>query len=345
MVGTVAFIFGVALPAANLPLFIPARAVALLSPYAHNPLGFSVVGGLLAYIWMAGLATILFAYFAAAGSLITRFRSASRDESTQLKWFAYAGILIAATVLYAVAAWNFFGQPFGYGLIPFAVALVTLPVAIGIAILRYRLYDIDLIINRTLVYGGMTAIVAAAYTASITLFQRMFISVSGQKSDAAYVLVAFVVVVGFSPLKDWLQRRVNRRMGTTNPTQALDQFRSRVDAVVSVLDVERIACGLLDEVIQAFDVRGGALFLQPGLHPSPTYSRGRLNGEAGIEIPLRHQGRQLGRLVLGTRRGGIAYAKQDLDALQRSADSVGEALALSAQLGLGGLAIQTEKEE
>lgn len=334
VLGTVPFILGVALPAVNLPLFISARAVALLAPYAHNPIGISVGDGPLAYLWMAGLATILFAYIAAAGSLITRFRSATSDESTQLKWFAYAGTLIAATVVYAVAAWNFFGQSFGYALIPFVMALVTLPLAIGIAILRYRLYDIDLIINRTLVYGGMTAIVAAAYTASITLFQRLFISVSGQKSDAAYVLVAFVVVVGFSPLKDWLQRLVNRRMGTTKPTQALDQFRSRVDAVVSVLDVERIACGLLDQVIDAFDVRGGALFLQPGLDSGPIYSRGRLDGDAGIEIPLRYRGRQLGRLVLSARRGGIAYTRQDLDAVQRSADSVGEAMALSGQLGL-----------
>jgi hypothetical protein len=109
--------------------------------------------------------------------------------------------------------------------------------------------------------------------------------------------------------------------------------------------VERIASRLLDEVIGAFNARGGALYLQTGSGASPTYSHGRMNGEAVIDVHLRHQGQPLGRLVLGSRRGDIAYSTSDREALQRSADSVGEALALAAQLGLRPLAtFNTAKE-
>jgi len=179
----------------------------------------------------------------------------------------------------------------------------------------------------------MTAIVAAAYTASITLFQRLFISVSGQKSDAAYVLTAFAIVVGFSPVKDWLQHRVDDRVGGSDTRSALDGFTSRVDAVVSVLDVERIAQALLYEALTAFKADGGAVYLHSGGDSQPVCSRGRLNGEASLEVALRFEGQRLGRLVLGSRHGDVPYSERDRTVLQRSADSAGEALALAAHLG------------
>ncbi len=347
--GTAALIVSVALASADvLRRFLPlsqTQAAGLLLPLVQNPLGTSLPAGLLGQVRIVGLAVIVLGYVSSAASLVARFRRARGDERLQLKWVAYSGVLIAVAAVYAAVAWIFLGWAPGDALLPLDFAVFSLPLAIGIAILRYRLYDIDLIINRTLVYGGMTAILAAAYTAGVQLFQRLFVSESGQKSDAAYVLTAFVVVVGFSPLKDWLQHQVDRRLGGSNPTRALDQFSSRVDAVVSVLDVDRIACGLLDEAVSAFNVRGGALYLQSGTSASPTYSLGDLNGEGVIEVALRHEGRQFGRLVLGSRRGGVAYTVQDRDALQRSADSVGEALALAEHLGLRPLPnSRTEKE-
>ena len=80
----------------------------------------------------------------------------------------------------------------------------------------------------------------------------------------------------------------------------------------------------------AFDARGASLYLKPA--SNPVYSRGQVNG-AGVEVQLVHEGRQLGRLVLGSRRSGVSYSTHDRDALQRSADSVSEALALAEHLG------------
>src|SRR5262249_62274183 len=133
----------------------------------------------------------------------------------------------------------------------------------------------------------MTAIPAAAVSARIPLLQRAFVATTGQKSDAAYVLTAFGLVVAFSPMKDWLQRKVDARVGKVSARAALDQFRSDVDAVVSVMDVQRVACRFLDRAVLAFDARGAALYLDS--HEA-VYTWGRLNGDPCIEVPLRHDG-------------------------------------------------------
>lgn len=326
--GTLAFASSVAFGPAPITL-VPPPVLALLSPYANNPVGVEIPNEVGAYVWMSGLGIIVLAYVLSAGALFSRFRSATHEDGIKLKWFAYAGALIAVAIVYSGIAWDRSGDLLT-ALIPFEVSLWTLPVAIGIAILRYRLFDIDLIINRTIVYVSLTAILAAGYTAGITLLQRLFISWSGQKSDAAYVLTAFGIVVGFSPLKDWLQRQVDRRVGRVRAAAALNQFSAGVDAVVSVMDVHRIACRFVDAAMIAFDAGGAAVYLQS---EQPIYNRGRLNGDACLEVPIRHGSRQLGRLVLAERRGHIQYAERDRQALQKSADSVGEAVALAAHYG------------
>jgi hypothetical protein len=83
---------------------------------------------------------------------------------------------------------------------------------VGIAILRYRLYDIDLIISRTLVYVLLTAILAGVSTAAVAFFQRMFVAVSGENSDLAIVMTLFVLATVFTPIKNTLQGAVDRRI-------------------------------------------------------------------------------------------------------------------------------------
>ena len=330
--GTASWIFSIAFAPINLPL-APPRVDAALAPFDRNPFALPL-SDVLPYLWMGGLATIVLAYAAAGGALVARFRGATHDDAIRLKWFAYAGTLVALTAIYAGVAWDL-GVDLGTALVPFELSVVTLPLAIGIAILRYRLFDIDLIINRTLVYLALTAILGALYTAVITFLNRYFISATGQKSDAAYVLTAFAVVAAFGPLKDWLQRHVDKRLGGATASAALDRFAAEVDTVVAVLDVQRIACMLVDTAVTAFAARSAAVYLQANREADAVYSRGHMNGGPVIEVPLRHEGRPVGRLVLGTRRGDSAYSRRDREALQRSADAVGEALGLATRHGHG----------
>lgn len=331
---------GVALAPADLVvrfLLLPHGWLGRVALLIDSPFAAAVPTALPVVLIFAGLASIFLAYLLALASVIDRFRHATGDESAQLKWFVYSGVLIALAVLYGTFTSVTGGAQSDLAQVAIHAAFFALPFAIAIAVLRYHLYDIDLIINRTLVYGSLTAILGAVYAAVVTLLNRLFISISGSKSDAAYVVTAFVVVIASSPIKDWLQRQVDRRIAHRSPSSVLAEFRADVDSVVSVIDVHRVARRLLDEAFTAFDARGAALYLESD-GSSALYSRGRTDGDAVLEIPLRHDGRALGRLVMGSRRGDIAYTQSDRDALQRSADSVGEALALAVHLGHGPLA-------
>lgn len=335
--GTVCFAVGVAFAPREINtrfLQVPSAVHQALDASAWgNPVAAALPAGASELIIAAGLALMLLGYLISVLSVIDRFHHARDEKRLQLKWFAYAGVAVivaeAGGAVDLVTGWDL-GANFH---IAIDLAAFALPVAIAIAILHYRLYDIDLLINRTLVYGGMTAILAATYTAGITLLQRLFMALTGQKSDAAYVLTAFVIVVGFTPVKNWLQARVDRRTAKQSPSAVLNEFSSEVEAVVSVIDAHRVARRLLDRAVTAFGARGAALFLGSTGGSSPLYSRGSINADSCIEVPLRYEGRDLGRLLLGSRPGGVMYTKHDREMLQRSADAVADALVLADRLG------------
>ena len=164
----------------------------------ENPFGVSggaqdVVGALGAL----GVLLTAFCWVAAGLSWVYRWERADGRERQQLKWFAYAFFLIVVSVI----------QP--WYLTPPALAL--LPIAAGIAILRYRLYDIDVVINRTLVYGSLTATLVALYFGSIVLFQTVFVGLTGQKSTFAVVASTLVIAAVFNPLRGRIQSFIDRR--------------------------------------------------------------------------------------------------------------------------------------
>jgi len=331
--GTALFAIGIALGTqATLAGFmpIPGPIAVREEPSIAVPFGATISGWLLVAIQGSGLTLIVIGFVSAAAAVVARFRTAEGDERLQLKWFAYAGAIVAAAFLYGAVAWNFFGQPLYLALTPLEVATLGIPLAVAIAILRYRLYDIDLIINRSLVYVSLTAILTALYTAVITLLQRVFISASGQPSNATYVLTAFVVVVAFSPIKDWLQRQVDRRVPRTTPSAVLERFRSQVDAVVLALDVRQVAFRLVDRAVLAFDAVGAELYLDSSPGPGPVYRRGGGEGDRGLVVALMNDRRPVGRLVMANRRGSMTYSDRDRRELESSADLVAHVLVLAA---------------
>ena len=159
---------------------------------------------------------------AAIGSLAFRYRRARTAERAQLKWLVYAGALIVAAVLAELvteriigpgAAANNLQNALGSG----AVALV--PVAIGVAVLRYRLYDIDRVISRTLAYAIVTGLLAGIY-AGLVLLATQVLRFSSPVAVAAATLTAAAL---FSPVRRRVQRRVDRRFN-----------RARYDAETTV---------------------------------------------------------------------------------------------------------------
>lgn len=201
---------------------------------------------------LIGFSLFVAATAAAGASLVWRYRRADQIQRQQIKWVAYA-----FTLLVPAAAIGFVGGTIG-AVIELA-ALVVVLIAIAIAVLRYRLYEIDTIINRTLVYGALSAILAGVYTASIALTQRVFTQFTGDRSDAAIVLTTLIVVSLFTPVKSRLQSIVDARLKTSRPgpgvvpAAALDVLvrldQLRASGVISAAEFETAKQSLLDRAV------------------------------------------------------------------------------------------------
>ncbi len=270
---------------------------------------------------------------------VYRYRRVSNSvERQQTKWVVFGlavglggfiGALIFGNVLFpSLAQASGPSQMVGNTLI--SGFLLLIPLSIGLAILRSRLWEIDLLINRTLVYVPLTGILAGLFAASITLSQRLFIALTGQQSDAATVLTTLIVVAAFDPIKTGLQHLVDRRFKEApDPSKKLNAFGEQVQSVVQVIDARQVTRRLLDEAILAFDATGGAVYLQDGEHERLLHRSGEWNGEASIHVSLENNGVRLGLLSLGPRRSGSEYLPEDRAALQLAADRVAQAVALA----------------
>jgi hypothetical protein len=153
---------------------------------------------------------------AAASSVFMRLRRAIGVERQQIKWFAYAA---AATVIGLVLAYvipEVIDVPLWFERIGYAILLSlipTIPISIGIAILKYRLYEIDILINRTLVYSSLTLMLALVYFGVVTATQALFQTLTGHEQLPQLVVVASTLVIAalFTPLRRRIQSFIDRR--------------------------------------------------------------------------------------------------------------------------------------
>src|SRR3954451_13673398 len=192
-----------------------------------------------------GLSLMVAGVLAATISMVVRYRRSADVQRAQMRWIAVAVVLFAGAGLPFVIVRYGLDLPYSSGHILMALALVAgcfLPVAAAIAILRHRLYDIDLILNRALVYIPLTALLAGMYTAGVTLFQRAFVAVTGDKSDSAIVITTLVMAALFTPIKNSLQAFVDRRfkpVGAAN-TGPMEDVALTMEQRVALLE-QRIA--------------------------------------------------------------------------------------------------------
>ncbi|HET8785828.1 MAG TPA: hypothetical protein VFM38_09350, partial [Candidatus Limnocylindrales bacterium] len=179
-------------------------------PGIWNPLGVpSDLGPAVRLLNNAANLSELLALLLASISLIVRYRRADRIVAAQIRWLAAVAVLLVLVFsLSLIPADEAIGDlVFGLAL----CLLASVPIAIGIAIKRYRLYEIDRLINRALVYGSLTAILAGVFTAGVGLAQRMFVAVTHETSDAAVVGATLVVATLYAPLRKRLEAIVDRR--------------------------------------------------------------------------------------------------------------------------------------
>ena len=169
----------------------------------------------------------------AALSLVFRYRSAGGLERQQIKWFAYAAAIFAVFPTLDLLWPGGLPENALFQTISESGAILGLYVAIGVAISRHRLYDIDVIINRTLVYGPLTATLVTLYFGGIVLLQRVFVALTGERSTLAVVASTLLIAALFSPLRRRIQAFIDRRF-----------YRRKYDAAKTL---EAYARGLREE--------------------------------------------------------------------------------------------------
>jgi hypothetical protein len=175
----------------------------------RNPLGIEGVPSVVRVVEL-----LIFALGIMAGaSLFARLRNATWVERQQIKWFAYAITVTASGAILTYSVGEAVSVPWvrTMGFVLVMVGLVGIPTSVGIAIFRYRLYGIDHIINRTLVYGSLTATLVALYVGGIVLLQRVFVVLTGEKSTLAVVASTLVIAALFNPLRRRIQSFIDRR--------------------------------------------------------------------------------------------------------------------------------------
>lgn len=226
----------------------------------HNPMGiagaddlFNVLTALLPLVLFATIIPCIVA-------VVLRFRRARGDERQQLKWFAY-GMTLSILMLIVILILVFFSTANGAPGAFFYLAVVCIPISAAIAMLRYRLYDIDVLINRTLIYGMLTAVLALAYVISILILQYL-LSGFTKGSQLPIVGSTLVIAVLFQPLRGRIQGIIDRRFYRSkyDAARTLAAFSARLRSEVDLQQLSEHLLAVVQETMQPTHV---SLWLNP----------------------------------------------------------------------------------
>jgi hypothetical protein len=206
-------------------------------------------------LFVAGLGAVI--------SLFFRFRRARGDERQQIKWFASAAAL---TLIWIIV----FGQSALRGLpgaivaLSFLLVLPSIPIATGIAILRYRLYDIDVLINRTLVYGSLTMMLALIYFGGVATTRAIFGALTGQEQQPQLAVVVSTLAIAalFMPLRRRIQSFIDRRFYRRkyDARKTLEAFSAKLR---DETDLDRLGVDLVGVVKETMQPSQISLWLHP----------------------------------------------------------------------------------
>jgi hypothetical protein len=203
---------------------------------------------------------------------VLRYRRSGGEERQQIKWIAFAASVVV--VLYAIAmiasfvfpaeSWTTAGSVWWLNLLTYAVlsSFTLVPIAVGIAVLKSRLYEIDIIINRALVYVSLTVMLVALYLGGIVLLQRVFVAFTGQRSTLAVVASTLLIAALFNPLRRRIQSFIDRRFYRRkyDARKTLDAFSTKLrnDSDLDALSDDLV--GVVRETMQPAHV---SLWLRP----------------------------------------------------------------------------------
>jgi len=235
----------------------------LAPDYHGNPLAVPALARVLVVPAVAGVVIVLVSLLVGAGSLVVRFRRAGGVERQQLRWLAYAAALAAGLLLVALFA-GFVLTKDDVVFASLAVGVALLPLATGAAILRYRLYDLDRIISRTVAYGLLTVLLGGTYAGVVLGLGQLL----GRRSSLAVAAATLVVAAAFQPARRRIQELVDRRFNRRryDAAQTIQAFSARLRQQV---DLDSLTGELLGVVEQTMQPTSVSLWLRPSVSASP----------------------------------------------------------------------------
>jgi signal transduction histidine kinase len=327
---------------AFIPLWIAGYALIPQSagPYLRNlpnPYAVASADRLFEALQALALGCGLYAVAAGAVSVTLRWHRAGRMERQQLKWFlAVLPVVAGSLVVYEVNS----------GPVSLTVTLVAstlLPVAIGVAVLCYRLYEIDILLNRAVLYGFLTAMVAVVYLAVVGVARWLF---GVDRSLALQVLATVLAAAALWPLRDRVQRRVDRLFYGDRgaPYEALARLGRRLEEAA---DTESALDSVVKTIADSLRLPYAAIELRLGDRWRPVAAFGAPPSRTA-EFPLISQRETIGRLLVGTRGPGEQLSPDDrrlLADLARQAGPATHAMALRQALEASRAGLVTAREE
>jgi hypothetical protein len=270
--------------------FMP--GILLHHSYVENPFAIAgvIYGKLTTYGFfgvsrLLGMTLLSTSILAALFSVILRLRHARGDDRQQIKWFLFAAVPLTVlgsledlNTIVALFTTDFMFRPvyilYSLGLsVPVVyvevLALLLVPVCTYIAILRYNLYDIDVVINRTLVYGSLTATLVALYFGGIVVLQSVFVLLTGQRSTLAVVASTLLIAALFNPLRRRIQSFIDRRFYRSkyDARKTLEAFSAQLREETDLNALSEDLVGVVRETMQPAHV---SLWLRPEASPKGT---------------------------------------------------------------------------
>ena len=341
----VAWIAGLGMAASTLGIALhPHPSIELVPPL--NPFGIPGAEGALDVLLTVGYVLLAAGIMGSVATLVARFRRSRGIEREQLKWLAYAcviGILISLVVGVVTIIWPADPVVFEVGIIATQLAMAVIAIAVGIAILRYRLYNIDLIINRTLVYGALSAGIVMLYVLLVGSLGTLF------QSSGNFVLA--LIATGLAallvqPLRERLQRRVNRLMyGERDDPYTVLSHLSR--QLKTTLAPTAVLPGITEAVAQTLKLPYVALMIKQGNRLEIAAAYGLPSG-APLQLPLVYQAETVGQMLVAPRAPGESFTPAErrlLEDIALQAGVAAHAVRLTADLQHARERLVTAREE
>ncbi len=200
----------------------------------------------------------------AVASVLMRLQRSRGEERQQIKWFAYAGVLlvISTIITYVLSEATSLWWVGWVVFVPAMIGIAGLPVGVGIAILRYRLYEIDILINRTLVYSALTTLLVVLYFCGIVVLQSLIVLLTGQQSTLAVVASTLLIAALFTPLRRRIQSFIDRRFYRRkyDARKTLEAFSAKLR---DETDLEALNSELVGVVMETMQPAHVSLWLRP----------------------------------------------------------------------------------